>query len=332
LNKPTKPKLTIREFNNGFMLDEAQEIETNRFLNYIQCEFTGTWFEPPINLQMLANTFNASSYHSSAIYVKRNILSRAFIPNNILSRNDFSRLALDLLVLGNCYLEKNQNKDHKPTLKAILAKYMRVDEDRNYYFIQNDLTPFKFKKNTICHIFAPDINQEIYGVPEYIASINATWLDKAATVFRRRYYLNGSHAGYILYLSNPTHNEADIKALEEALKNSRGPGNFHNLVVYAPNGKADGLKLIPVGEVAAKDNFEGIKETSREDILAAHRVPPVLMGITPKNTGGFGDPEKALKVFFLNEIFPLMEQFKVVNDFLGVNAIEFKQDLFDVVQ
>jgi len=81
--------------------------------------------------------------------------------------------------------------------------------------------------------------------------------------------------------------------------------------------------LIPIGEVAAKDNFSDIKETSREDILAAHRVPPALIGITPRNNGGFGDPEKALKVFLANEISPLMEQFKTINDWVQTDLIDF---------
>ena len=42
-----------------------------------------------------------------------------------------------------------------------------------------------------------------------------------------------------------------------------------------------------------------------DDVLTAHRVPPSLMGISPKNTSGFGDPEKASKVFARNEIKPL---------------------------
>ena len=61
--------------------------------------------------------------------------------------------------------------------------------------------------------------------------------------------------------------------------------------MYALNGKPDGLKLISVGEVAAKDNFADIKSVSQDDILTVHWVPPSLMGITPKNTDGFGDPD-----------------------------------------
>ena len=58
-------------------------------------------------------------------------------------------------------------------------------------------------------------------------------------------------------------------------------------------------------------------------MLASHRVPPQLMGIIPNNTGGFGDVEKATKVFFVNEIIPLQERLKEINQRLGVEVIKF---------
>lgn len=45
-------------------------------------------------------------------------------------------------------------------------------------------------------------------------------------------------------------------------------------------------------------------------MLAAHRVPPQLMGMAPNNVGGFGDVEKAAKVFARNEIRPLQSRIK----------------------
>jgi capsid portal protein len=38
---------------------------------------------------------------------------------------------------------------------------------------------------------------------------------------------------------------------------------------------------MPFSQVAAKDEFTGIKDATRDDLLAAHRVPPVLMGVMP---------------------------------------------------
>lgn len=36
------------------------------------------------------------------------------------------------------------------------------------------------------------------SIPEYLSALNATWLNESATLFRQRYYKNGSHAGFIL--------------------------------------------------------------------------------------------------------------------------------------
>ena len=59
-------------------------------------------------------------------------------------------------------------------------------------------------------------------------------------------------------------------------------------------------------------------------MLAVHRVPPQLMGIIPNNTGGFGDIEKASKVFVRNELIPLQERMKELNEWLGHDVVNFK--------
>lgn len=139
-------------------------------------------------------------------------------------------------------------------------------------------------------------------------------LNESSTLFRRRYYENGSHAGFILYLTDDKAGQGDIDALREALKSAKGPGNFRNLFYYAPGGNKDGMQLIPVSEVAAKDEFFNIKNITRDDLLAAYRVPPQLLGIVPSNTGGFGAADTAARVFGRNEIEPLQAQFVAFND------------------
>ncbi|CAJ2875604.1 portal protein [Burkholderia pseudomallei] len=51
--------------------------------------------------------------------------------------------------------------------------------------------------------------------------------------------------------------------MRDALKNAKGPGNFRNVFMYAPGGKKDGIQLIPVSEVAAKDARRTSSSTSR---------------------------------------------------------------------
>ena len=134
---------------------------------------------------------------------------------------------------------------------------------------------------------------------------------------------NGSHAGFILYMTDAAQSEDDITALRTALRDSKGPGNFRNLYLHIPKGKKDGVQILPISEVAAKDDFLNIKDTTRDDILAAHRVPPQLLGVVPKNSGGFGNMTDAANNFFEQEIMPIQRRLAEVNDWLGVEAVTF---------
>lgn len=128
-----------------------------------------------------------------------------------------------------------------------------------------------------------------------------------------------------MYMTDAAQNQEDVNNIRHAMKSAKGPGNFRNLFMYSPNGKKDGIQIIPLSEVAAKDEFLNIKNVSRDDMLAAHRVPPQLMGIIPQNTGGFGDIEKASKVFVRNELITLQKRMKEVNEWIGEKIISFHE-------
>lgn len=314
---------TVETFTFG---DPESVLERN-ILDYVQAVNMGKWYAPPISLDGLAKSFRASPHHSSAIYVKRNILTATFIPHKLLSTQAFSRWALDYLVMGNGYLERRFNRlGDVSELAPVLAKYTRRDStdlDR-YWFVPGWQQERQFAEGAVFHLMEPDINQEIYGLPEYLSALNSAWLNESATLFRRRYYKNGSHAGYILYMTDAAQDTDDVDALRTAVKKSKGPGNFRNLFMYSPNGKKDGIQVIPLSEVAARDEFLNMKNVTRDDLLAAHRVPPQLLGIVPSNTGGFGAIKPAAEVFVVNELQPLQQRFMQVNEWLGREVVRFK--------
>lgn len=285
------------------------------------------WYEPPVDWPALAKSYRATAHHGSALQVKRNILVKTFIPHKLLSRRAFAALAIDHLVFGNSYLERIHGRLGKLLeLRPARAKYMRrgTDLDR-YFWVPNWLDRTELPRGRIIHLMEPDIDQEVYGLPDYLGSLQSAWLNEAATLFRRKYYVNGSHAGFIMYITDAAQQQEDIDAIRQALKDSKGPGNFRNLFLYSPGGKKEGVQIIPVSEVAAKDEFWNIKNVSRDDQLAGHRVPPQLMGIIPSNTGGFGDVEKAARVFVANELEPLQATFQEVNEILGEEVIRFEK-------
>lgn len=59
-------------------------------------------------------------------------------------------------------------------------------------------------------------------------------------------------------------------------------------------------------------------------MMAAHRVPPQMMGIMPNNVGGFGDVEKASRVFVRNELMPLQKKLQDLNYWINEEAITFE--------
>jgi PBSX family phage portal protein len=311
--------------------DAMPVLDRRELLDYVECGRAGKWYEPPVSWEGLAKTFRASTHHSSSIYFKRNVLVSTFKPHKLLSAETFGALVLDFLTFGNGYLELQRSRTGKTLeLKHALAKYMRRGTDlETYYFVRGWRDDHEFAPGSVFHMREADINQEIYGLPEYLSSLQAAWLNESATLFRRRYYNNGSHAGFILYISDPAQQQEDIDGIREALKNSKGPGNFRNLFLYSPNGKKDGVQLIPVSEVAAKDDFFNIKSVSRDDVLAAHRIPPQLLGIVPSNTGGFGAVLPAANVFARNEIAPLQLRFISLNKWLGEEVVEFSPYTID---
>ncbi|USI72726.1 phage portal protein [Sphingomonas morindae] len=313
----------IEAFSFG---DPEAVLDRRQLIDMIECWHNERWYEPPVPMDGLARAFRVSPHHSSAILLKCNMLAASFEASPLLTRRAFRALVQDYLVFGNAYLELRRNRLGAPLrLDHALAKYVRRGiVDGAFWFVPGNASETAFAPGSVVQLAAPSVDQEIYGLPEYLSALQSALLNESATLFRRRYYLNGSHAGFILYATGEFA-DGDVDALREALRASKGPGNFRNLFVHAPKGAENGIKLLPIAEVGARDEFLGIKNTTRDDVLAAHRVPPQLLGIVPANAGGFGDVTKATDAFYELEIAPLQAVFLEVNDWLGAEAVRFRE-------
>lgn len=318
----TKPTGKVEAFTFG---EPVPVLDKREILDYLQCMERQNWYEPPVSLDGLSRSFRATSHLSSAMYFKVNILTSSFIPHPLLSRSSFERWALDMMWSGNAYLEQRTSLlGNRMKLEPTLAKFTRRGTDLDtYWFVSSFGEEHEFKKGSVFHLMQPDINQEIYGLPEHIPALNSAWLNEAATLFRRKYYQNGSHAGFILYMNDTAQSEDDIAALRKALKDSKGPGNFRNLFMYAPGGKKDGIQIMPISEVAAKDDITAINDITVDAMQTSNRVPPQLMGQTPKGNSGFGNPTDAARVFHRNELIPMQARFEELNHWMGEEVVKF---------
>ncbi|CRL46090.1 Phage portal protein [Sodalis glossinidius str. 'morsitans'] len=117
--------------------DPLPMIDRREMLDYLECAIVDRWYAPPVSFNALAKTFRAAVHHSSPIYMKRNVLVSLFQPHRLLSKQNFSRFALDFMVFGNAFLESRVNRlGEVMTLTPSPAKYTRVGvEPGTYWYV-----------------------------------------------------------------------------------------------------------------------------------------------------------------------------------------------------
>lgn len=227
------------------------------------------------------------------------------------------RAALDFIVFGEAYFQRLTNVIGQVLeLRHLPALNMRRKVDGGFVMLLPEGRELEFAEDEIEHVMDYDVEQDVYGVPDYLGGMHSLLLNESATLFRRRYFNNGAHAGFIFYTNDPDLTEEDEENLRRQIESSKGVGNFRSMFVNIPGGSEKAIQLIPVGDVATKDEFEKIKNITRADVIAAWRMNPALAGIMPENVGGFGDIEKIDRVYSQNEIRPIAQLFMQVNDTL----------------
>ncbi|MCS3472471.1 PBSX family phage portal protein [Pseudomonas sp. JUb42] len=274
-------------------------------------------YTPPVSRPGLAKLLKANAHHGAIPPFKRNLILREFIPSAGFSMQTMSRAALDYVVFGETYLLRKRNAFGQVLeLQHLPAINMRVKLDGGFRMLLRDGKYEDFDQDEIEHIYNYDVEQEIYGVPDYLGGLQALLLNEAATLFRRRYYSNGAHVGYIFYSNDPNMSQEDEDHLQAQIADAKGVGNFRSMFVNIPGGSEKAIQIIPVGDFQAKDELEKVKNITRNDVIAAWRMNPALAGIIPENVAGFGDIVKIDQVYTNNEIRPICQLFNQVNDTL----------------
>ncbi|WP_256578153.1 MULTISPECIES: phage portal protein [Pseudomonas] len=262
----------------------------------------------------LAKLLRANPHHGTIPRFKRNLLLRDFRPSSGCSAHTMGRAALDFMVFGEAYLQRLRNIIGQVVeLRHLPAINMRRKVGGGFVMLLPKGQELHFAEDEVEHIMEYDVEQDIYGVPDYLGGMHSLLLNESATLFRRRYYNNGAHAGYVFYTNDPDLTEEDEEALKAQISASKGVGNFRSMFVNIPGGSEKAIQIIPVGDIATKDEFERVKNITRADVIAAWRMNPALAGIMPENAGGFGDIEKIDRVYTNNEIRPICQLFLQVN-------------------
>jgi len=270
------------------------------------------WYEPPASLDHLTKLLRANAHHESAIFCKRNTVMAGFPESapKVLSRRAMGATTFDHLLYGNCYLRKIYDRVGRlARLDHLHARTMRRKKERDRYCQVLPEQTIDFAPGEIIHIsnYAPE--SSIYGLPEYLGALSSLLLNEQGTLFRRKYYINGAHMGFILHTTGDMDDEA-VEAVRKKVSETKGVGNFQSMYLHIPgNGRgpenASKVEVIPVGEFA-KDDFTSIKNISQADIITAHRVPPQILSVmTDNKIPTTGDLDKIVNLYSKNTVRPI---------------------------
>ena len=269
----------------------------------------GEYYQPPIDRKGLARLTRANAHHGAILMARRNMVAGRFTSDTV-PRTTITAFVHNYLQSGDAALLKLRNYFGQVVgLAPLSSVYLRRGKGR-FVLLQPNGQQREIPEEDVIWLAQYDPEQQVYGLPDYLGGLQSALLNRDATLFRRKYFLNGAHMGFIFYATDPNMDDEQEEAMKEMIANAKGVGNFRSMFVNIPNGKPDGIKLIPVGDIATKDEFAAIKSITSQDVLTSHRFPAALAGIIPINGAALGDPEKYSATYTRNEVLPLCELIK----------------------
>jgi len=328
----TKP-VTDKSF--VFSFGDPEPVLNNALVNFGSfLTMQGNYYEPPVSLIGLTKLLAANPYHAPILHFKKNMISRWHKPTALMNNQTLIDSAFDFVTFSNSYYQQHLNGFGKVVrLSRLPALNMRASHKPNTYIqlLTNNQRSaigqqyIEYAEGEVIHIKETDVSQDVYGVPQYVGGIQSILLSESATLFRRKYYINGAHLGYILVTHDANIGEDTAKQIQSNIEQGKGAGNFRSMYLnIGRSASREPVKVIPIGDIGTKDEFQKIKEVTEMEMCAMHRVYPSLAAIIPSNTGGFGNINDTLAVYKEVEVIPLQKHFLMINEQTGRDAVIFE--------
>lgn len=83
-------------------------------------------------------------------------------------------------------------------------------------------------------------------------------------------------------------------------------------------------RAAPIGNNGSKKVFKDIKNMTTNDVLSSHRIPLDLMSVVREGFNSSSDLNKVDRIFYKNELIPILEAVRELNDFAGMEVVSIK--------
>lgn len=156
----------------------------------------------PIDRVALSQLPNLNGQHGGIMYARRNMFTAGYTGGG-LNHDQIEAGIFDYLLCGDLAIVKLRNFFGKVIgLHPLPSLYLRRRKSGDFVVLQEG-EPLVYPAQDNIFIRSYDPLQQVYGLPDYIGGIHSALLNSEATIFRRRYYHNGAHMGFILYTNDP---------------------------------------------------------------------------------------------------------------------------------
>ncbi|MBE3028837.1 phage portal protein [Campylobacter sp. RM9344] len=270
--------------------------------------------EPFFGFDRMLDLFYANTYHRRAIQLKASLLSNiedgSKLEGQGMTPKDFLyAFILNLEIFGNAFMEiAGKNIYLLPSIEG------RVNENREVFQLKDGR---KIALNAR-HLYYYSPRSRYYGEPDYLGTLLPLLTNQKADSFNNAFFDNSARADTAVIFENSEPDEMQLNAFKEFFgSNFRGANNAHKTLILTANGENAKVRIEDLSKVQ-DISFEKLKNLNRDEIIAAHGVPPRMMGVISSGQLG-GGSEVIGQLHSFNEltIIPKQEQIEWFFDSIG---------------
>lgn len=317
--------------------DESAQIITSDRENTIDGLIT-----PFLNFDALRALYYANTYHRRSIMLKARLLSQIeesnlheHMPFNMNPKTFLYNFIINLEMHGNGFLEhsgtaSNFNLYLLPTTEGRVDKEQRIYQYKDMKKVELDGYHYGY--------YSP--MSRFYGEPDYLGVIANILVNKKIDEYNNTFFQNGAKPELAISFENAQPSDEQIQAFRSFFgTNFKGHTNAHKTLILSTGTPTEGSTSnarIRIDDLSKIEDlsFKDLRNTNRDEIIAAHGVPPRLAGVmTAGSLGGGGELVGQLHAFNELEIKPKIENleyfFRQIGISLALKSVDvtnFKDD------
>ncbi|SDG73904.1 phage portal protein, HK97 family/phage portal protein, PBSX family,TIGR01540 [Aneurinibacillus thermoaerophilus] len=187
-------------------------------------------------------------------------------------------------------------------------------------------------------------SDDFYGIPQYISVIRTMYGDIARNEYNLSFFKNYGMPAAIVSVAgnfNPAQpidleGHTIVDYLEDQFRQfQENPHSTMLLTIPSAGGGEVKVEVTPIGTEQKDSSFQMYRKDNRDEILAAHGVPPYRLGIAETGSLGGSTAEESTEIYKRSIIEPLQQLVeaminRIIREGFGITDWEFRFNDIDL--